>query len=177
MVSGSPVAGGICTQSRDFLPPVAPLFPVYPETRFATVPGGACIRGAGAFLFSCQRSPGCPLRCGLSGNPAPVSPGGGFRFLPGEWNRGGNRGTPPARRMEPGAGCRGLPPGNSSIHRGQPRFFGVIVTLPLTTPLYVPPSSPFWRVLFRSRNESAFFYKNVTKTTFKTPESPKIHDF
>ena len=77
-----PLPGGICTQARAFLPPVAPLFPVCPGTRFSTVPGGTCIRGAGAFLLNCQCSPGCPLRCGLSGNPAPVYPGGGVGVVP-----------------------------------------------------------------------------------------------
>lgn len=172
MVSGSPVTGGICTQARAFLPPVAPLFPVNPGTRFATVPGGACIRGAGAFLFSCQCSPGCPLRCGLSGNPAPVYPGGGSGSRPANGTGEGEPGNPARPANGTGGGVSGVAPGNSSIHRGQPRFFGVIVTLPLTTPLYVPPSSPFWRVLLRCRNESVIIYKSVTKTTFKTPESP-----
>lgn len=93
--------------SPGFLPaPVTPCF------RF---PGngcrGTCIRGRVLFRASCQCSPGCPLRCGLSGNPAPVSPGGGFRFPPGEWNRGRGTGEPrPPRRMEPGDGVPGDAP-------------------------------------------------------------------
>ena len=167
MVSGSPVTGGICTQARAFLPPVAPLFPVYPGTRFATVPGGTCIRGAGAFLFGCQCSPGCPLRCGLSGNPAPVYPGGGSG-LSGTGN--------PAPREPVSPGYRGLPPGNNSI---APLFFAIFRWFSYSTPYnppIIPPSSPFWRVLLSSRNVSAFNCKSVTNTTFKTPESPKIHD-
>ena len=88
-----------------------------------------------------------------------------------------SRGSPPG-----GGGCPGgrPPPGTPRHHPGGTTiistrflaFFGGIVTLPLTTPLYVPPSSPFWRVLLRCRNESAFNCKIVTKTTFKNAGKP-----
>lgn len=147
-----------------------PLVSGLPRNPFRNGSRGYLYPGGGCFPVWLSMFAGVPVTLRLIRVPRPGLPRGRFRFPSGEWNRGN-----PPRRMEPGH--RGLPPGNSSIHRGQPRFFGGIVTLPLTTPLYVPPSSPFWRVLLRCQNVSAFNCKSVTKTTFKTTESPKIHDF
>lgn len=139
--------------------------PRSPGSGAGVFPAGSPVPGLFGGYVKVRPAPGVTI-----GNLSPRLPGA----HPGEVPRGavGVRGEGP-HRAPPGT-TRGAPP---SYPRGFLPFFGGIVTLPLATPLYVPPSPPFWRVLLRCHNVSAFYCKSVTKSTFKTPKSPKIHDF
>ena len=114
LVSGSPVAGGICAQFRAFLPTYFRTCFRFPRNPFRNGSRVTCSRPVlVAFLLNFQCSPGYLLRCGLSGYPAPVYPGGGSG-LSGTGN--------PAPREPVSPGYRGLPPGTNRIH---PVFSGV----------------------------------------------------
>lgn len=137
----SPIGGGCLSANREGTRPGS-WFPVPPlPGGFVRKPGLSfhplppcfrlpCIRGAGVFLSSCQCSPGCPLRCGLSGYPAPVYPGGGSGSRPANGTGEGEPGNPARPANGTGAGCRGLPPGGNRIHPfffgGCPRFYPII---------------------------------------------------
>ena len=116
-----------------------PLVSGLPRNPFRNGSRGCLYPGGGCFPVQLSTFAGVPVTLRFVREPRPGFPrGAGSGSCPANGTGGGNRGTPPARRMEPGAGCRGLPPGNSSIHRGQPRFFGDIVTLPLQPPCMSP---------------------------------------
>ena len=133
-----PLPGGFVRKPGFSFHPLPPCFRFAPEPVSQRFPG---VLVSGGRVLSCSVvnvRRGARYVAVCPGTPPRFPPGAGSGSCPANGTGGGNRGTPPARRMEPGAGCRGLPPGNSSIHRGQPRFFGDIVTLPLQPPCMSP---------------------------------------